>query len=405
MLLDQGFSTMTAWRRFFGLSLAISLIVAGCGPSKDNQQSSAPPVTAAKPLKKRVTEWDDYTGRFEAVESVEIRARVSGYLDSIKFTDGQTVKKDDLLFVIDQRPFQVALDQAEAQADSAAAAVDLATKSLARAAELRRSDNTPQSTYDERAASLRQAKASLTATQAQVNAAKLDLEFTEVRAPVAGRISSHYVSVGNLVTGGTTQGTLLTTIVSLDPIHFIFDGDEAAYIRYTRLSQSGVRQSSRDAPNPVRLALSDEADYPHEGHMDFVDNQIDRQTGTIRGRAIFANPVVNGQYLFTPGEFGRMRLLGRGDYEALLLPDSAIGIDQSHKIVMTVSKDGTVGAKSIVLGPLIDGLRVIREGLAADDVVIVNGLQRARPGQKVSPQMIDLSTAAGNAAQAAGAAP
>ena len=377
-------------RRLF---LALCLIAASCGPSKDTGESKAPSVTTAKPLRKHVTEWDDYTGRFQAVESVEVRARVSGYLDSIKFADGQTVAKGALLFVIDQRPFQVALDQAQAQAESATAAVDLATKELSRAQALLQKQVGPQSTFDERSAQLRQAKASLAAAQAQVQASKLDLEFTEVRAPVSGRISSHYVSVGNLVTGGTTQGTLLTTIVSLDPIHFVFDADEAAYIRYTRLSQSGVRASSRDVPNPVRLALSDETDYVHEGRMDFVDNQIDRQTGTIRGRAIFANPTINGQYLFVPGEFGRLRLLGRGNYEALLLPDSAIGVDQSHKVVMTVSTDGTVGAKAVVVGPMIDGLRVVRDGLQANDIVIINGLQRARPGQKVSPQMVDLSTA------------
>ena len=387
-------------RRLF---LALCLIAASCGPSNDTGDVKAPPVTTAKPLKKNVTEWDDYTGRFQAVESVEVRARVSGYLDSIKFSDGQTVAKGALLFVIDQRPFQVALDQAQAQVESATAAVDLATKELTRAQALLQKQVGPQSTFDERSAQLRQAKASLAAAQAQVQASKLDLEFTEVRAPVSGRISSHYVSVGNLVTGGTTQGTLLTTIVSLDPIHFVFDADEAAYIRYTRLSQSGVRASSRDAPNPVRLALSDEADYVHEGRMDFVDNQIDRQTGTIRGRALFVNPVINGQYLFVPGEFGRLRLLGRGNYEALLLPDSAIGVDQSHKVIMTVGADGTVSAKAVVVGPIIDGLRVVRDGLQANDVVIINGLQRARPGQKVSPQMVDLSAAANLSAQTSGA--
>jgi RND family efflux transporter MFP subunit len=391
-------------KTFLGLCLALALALPGCG-RKDEQQSGGPPVTVAKPVQRRITEWDDYTGRFEAVESVDVRARVSGYLDQIKFTDGQTIAKGDLLFVIDQRPFQVALDQAQAQVDSATAQVDLANKSVGRASELRRSDNIPQSTFDERAATLRQAQASLAGAQAQVAAAKLDLEFTMIRAPVSGRISNHYVSIGNLVTGGTTQGTLLTTIVSLDPIHFVFDADEAAYLRYTRLSQTGTRQSSRDVANPVRLALSDETDFTHEGRMDFVDNQIDRQTGTIRGRAVFDNPKINGQYLFVPGSFGRLRLLGRGEYDALLLPDAAIGIDQSHKIVMTVAADGTVGVKTVMTGPIIDGLRIVRDGLTKDDVVIVNGLQRARPGQKVTPQPIDLAKSMASSAPTGGAAP
>lgn len=375
-------------------TVLISLLVflTACG-QKDAGQAGGPPVTVAAPLKKRITEWDDYTGRFAAVESVEIRARVSGYLESVKFADGQIVAKDDLLFVIDQRPFDVALKQAEAQVENANAQVDLANKALGRADQLRKSGNIPQSTFDERAAALRQAKAALAGAEAQVNAAKLDLEFTEIRAPLSGRISKHYVSVGNLVTGGTTQGTLLTTIVSLDPIHFDFDADEAAYIKYTRLSQQGARPSSRDTPNPVRLAIADELDYPHEGHMDFVDNQIDRQTGTLRGRAIFANPLINGQYLFLPGEFGRLRLLGSGEYEALLLPDEAIGIDQSRRIVLVVDAKGIVGMKPIKTGPLVDGMRVIRDGITAEDHIIINGLQRARPGQSVKADLVDLGKA------------
>ncbi len=361
-----------------------------------------PPVSVSKPLKKEIQEWDEYTGRFAATQSVEVRARVSGYLNEIAFKDGQLVRRGDRLFVIDPRPFQAALDAANANRAAAQARLDLANAELKRAQDLRARGNVSQAEVDSRQATVRQAAAAISAADAEIAKARLDLEFATVTSPIDGRISRPLVTTGNLVSGGAgQQGTLLSTIVSLDPIHFYFDVDEQAYLRYTRLAAAGDRPSSRDTPNPVELQTADETGFPHKGRMDFVDNQIDRSTGTLRGRAIFPNPPIGkdpGQVLFTPGQFAKIRLLGSGKYEALLLPDSAIGADQATRIVFAVAEDGTVLPKPVTLGPLVDGMRVIRTGLGPEDRVIVNGLMRARPGSKVTPQEVDLAAAA--AAQA-----
>jgi len=344
-----------------------------------------PPVTVSHPLQKEVTEWDEFTGQFQAVDYVEIRARVSGWLNEIHFTDGQIVNKGDLLFVIDPRPYEIQLQTAKAQVETASAQLEYSTKEVSRAAELRVKDFVAQSTYDQRLQTMRTAAASLESGKAAVRDAELNLEFSRVTAPVTGRISTHQVSIGNLISGGggtAASGTLLTTIVSLDPIWFTFDMSEGDYLAYQRAAASGKLESSREGKVTVAVRLTDEKEWSRTGVLDFIDNQVDRGAGTIRARATFANP----GFFVTPGQFGRIRIPGSEPYQALLLPDAAIVTDQSSKIVMTVAPDGTVVPKPIRPGPTIDGLRVVRDGLKPDDNVIINGLVRARPGGKVTPQ-------------------
>jgi membrane fusion protein, multidrug efflux system len=357
-------------------------VLAGC----DNKQASnaAPPppsVTVSQPLQKTITEWDEYTGRFEALANVDVRARVSGFIDSIHFNDGQILKQGELLFVIDPRPYRLAVEQAKADVERAQSKLEIATSDVERAAPLVRSQTLSGREFDTRKSVQRDAAGAVGSAQAALKQAELNLEWTEVRAPIGGRISDKRVDAGNLITGGTTGATLLTSIVTLDPIHFVFDASEADFVRYLRLAKAGTRPSSRDVQNPVAVRLADEIDYTHMGRMDFVDNVVNAKTGTIRGRAIFDNK----DGLLTPGFFGRLRLFG-GTVDALLIPDGAIASDQASKIVFAVADDGTVGTKKVELGPIVDGLRVVRSGLAASDRIVVEGLARARLGQKVTPE-------------------
>jgi RND family efflux transporter MFP subunit len=365
------------------MGMAGALALAGCGKNDAGQGAApaAPQVVVSQPLQKNIREWDEYTGRFAAVEGVEIRARVSGYLTSVNFHDGDLVSKGDLLFVIDPRPYQAALDAAQATVAQAKSQVTLAERELNRARDLRQTQAVSQSVLDTRSQTLQGAQASLLAAEADQRAAALNLEFTQVRAPLTGRVSNHRVSVGNLVSGGSAESTLLTTIVSADPIYFYFDADQASYLRYQRLSQSGERQSGRVMQHPVELALPDEAGYVHQGKLDFIDNRIDDSTGTIRARAVFDN----ADGVLTPGLFGRLRLVGRSEYPGLLVPDSAIGTDQNRRYVLVVGADNKVVLRPVTLGPLIDGLRVVREGLAAHERIITAGLLRVRPGATVAP--------------------
>ncbi|HTJ64624.1 MAG TPA: efflux RND transporter periplasmic adaptor subunit [Alphaproteobacteria bacterium] len=370
--------------RYKGAICAFLFAVAaltGCDDKKPASQAGGPPVTVANPTARRITEWDDYTGRFQATEYVEIRARVNGYLQSINFTDGEIVKKGDLLFVIDPRPYQATADSAAAALSEAQARLDLANRQQSRAASLAKTQNGSVEALDKAVQEQRAATGALEAAQANVRRAQLDLEFTHITAPVTGRIGRHLVSLGNLISGGEANSTLLTTIVSLDPIYFYFDADQNSYLKYTRLAQTGLRKSSREVPNPVRLALADETGFKHQGHMDFVDNQIDFGTGTIRGRAIFDNP----DLIFTPGMFARIQLLGEPEHDAIQLPDEAIGTDQARRFVYVLSDDNIATSREVKLGPIVDGLRVVRSGLSASDRVIVNGLQRVRVGQPVTP--------------------
>jgi len=375
--------------------------LAGCGQGQQPAQGAPPPptVTVANPVKRTIVDQDEYVGRFVAIESVEVRARVSGYLEKVHFTDGQIVKQGDLLFTIDRRPFQNTLDQARANLATARSNLIYTEGDLARGQQLVRDRTIAEQTFEQRAQAKRNAEAAVAAMEAAVRQTELDLQFTELRAPVTGRIGDRRVSPGNLVAGGTTAGTgtttLLATIVSTDPIRFEFTFDEASFLRYERLPKDNKNGESWSS-TPVTLRLIDEKDFGHRGRMDFVDNVIDRASGTIRGRAVFDNPAG----LFTPGMFARVRIPGSAPYEALLVPDAAIGTEQARKYVLAVGADNTVAMKYVTLGDIVDDLRVIKSGLAADDRMIVNGLIRARPGGKVTPQQQGAAPSAATGGQA-----
>lgn len=365
-------------------ALLMAALVAGCGESATENAAPAaapPPVTVANPLAKRITEWDEFTGRFQPVETVDVRARVSGLIASTYFREGQMVERDDLLYVIDREPFEIAVARAQAEVSQAAARLELAKNEVKRAEPLVARNTIAKSEFDSRLSRQRESQGLLEGARANLRSAELNLKWTQVRAPISGRISDTRVDAGNLISGGQPDSSLLTTIVSLNPIHFEFEASEADYLKYTRLANSGQRISSRDAQNPVAVRLSDEEAFVHQGTMDFVDNVLDPNSGTLRGRAVFDNESL----LLLPGVFGRLRLFG-GQSDALLIPDGAIASDLANKIVMVVADDGTVVQKTVKLGPIIDGLRVVRAGLTAKDSVIVSGIQRARPGQKVTPE-------------------
>ncbi|HEY4173975.1 MAG TPA: efflux RND transporter periplasmic adaptor subunit [Rhodopila sp.] len=353
--------------------------------SQATAQSAAPPpppVTVSAPLVRDLANWTTFTGQFSAVDYVELRAQVSGYLTEIHFTDGQIVHKGDLLFLIDPRPYEIVLQQANAQLLTAQAGLDLADKEIVRTAQLHRSDFASTELLDQRVQQQRAAQAALDQAKAAVASARLNLEFTHITAPLSGRISMHRVSIGNLIAGGQsgTTPTLLTTIVSLDPIHLDFDMSESDYLTYARFLQS--RHGDGPVNRTVEASLSDEQGWKHTGDLDFIDNEMDRGSGTIHARASLPNPGL----LIAPGEFARLRLPTSGRKPTLLVPDSAVTTDQSRTLVMTVAADGTVVPKSVELGPLTSGLREVVSGLSPTDRVIINGLMRARPGSKVTPQ-------------------
>jgi RND family efflux transporter MFP subunit len=367
-------------------ALALATLLVGCGDSAQQKAAAPPPptVTVAKPTQRTVSDYDEYVGRFAALDSVEVRARVSGYLDSVDFKDGQMVKQGDLLFTIDKRPFQTALDQSRANRQLAQSNLTFTESDLKRAQQLVTEKTITEQVFEQRSQAFRNAQASFAAASAAVRQAELDMQFTELRAPIDGRIGDRRVSPGNLVTGGTSGNTtLLATIVSQDPIHFEFTFDEASYLRYERMAKEGADVASRGPGVNVSLKLIDEKDFTHEGRMDFVDNAIDRSTGTIRGRALFKNP----NSVFTPGMFARVRVPASPPYQALLVPDTALGTEQAKRYLLVVGADDMVTMKYVTVGQVVDGgLRVIKEGLAADDRVIVDGLMRARAGIKVTPQ-------------------
>jgi RND family efflux transporter MFP subunit len=366
------------------LILLLGLTLSGCG-EKPPQAAAAPPpppVTVAPPVKRTVTDWDEFTGRFQAVEEVQVRARVGGAVTNVEFRDGAIVHAGDLLYVIDSRPFEAVAEQADGQLSDARAKAELAKRELDRALTLNQTQAVSDSIVDQRRQALQAAKAAEMQAEGALKAAKLNIEFSHVLAPITGRVSRHLVSVGNLVQGSDNGGsTLLTSIVSLDPIHVYFDMDEATYQRNNRLYFEGKRPSSRETPNPIQITLVGETKPSHDGKMDFLDNRLDVSTGTLRSRAL----VPNQDLSILPGQFGRVRLIASAPYEALLVPDTAVATDQSRKIVFVVKDDDTVEARAVVLGPLDDGLRVVREGLKAEDRVIIDGIQRARVGAKVSP--------------------
>jgi len=390
---------MTHLRRLPRAAAALSLVLALAACGQGQQASNGPPpptVTVAKPAVRAVTDQDEYVGRFVAIDAVEIRARVSGYLDKIHFRDGQTVKQGDLLFTIDKRPFENTLAQARANLAQARANLAFAESDLERGKLLVRERTISEQVFQQRTQAQGSAQAAVQANEAAVKQAELDLDFTELRAPVAGRIGDRRVSPGNLVTGGTGgTTTMLGTIVSMDPIRFEFSMDEASYLRYERFAQSGKEVTGREHGVGVALKLIDDKNFERRGSMDFVDNAIDRSSGTIRGRAVFANP----DGLLTPGMFGRVRVPGSPSYNALLLPDAAIGTEQIRKYVLVVGADNKAVMKYVTLGQLTeDNLRVIKDGIDAGDRVVVNGLMRVRPGQTVKPEEKGASPSAAAAA-------
>ncbi len=373
-------ATITA-ARLAALLTAVALT--GCGQSQ--QQTAAPPpaVTVANPVQRSVVDQDEYVGRFAAVEAVEIRSRLSGYLSAIHFTDGQMVKKGDLLFSIDRRPFEIVLEQMRANLAQARANLAFTEGDLARGQQLLGNKTITEQAYDQRTQAKSVAAAAVTAQEAMVHSAELDLnDYSELRSPIDGRIGDRRVAVGNLITGGAGGATtLLATIVSVDPIRFEFSFDEASYLRYQRFATAN-NQAGVDGGVPVSLKLIDETDFVHTGKIDFVDNVIDRSSGTIRGRAVFAN----ADGIFTPGMFGRIRVPGSPAYAALLIPDAAIGTEQARKFVLVVDDKNVARQRYITIGQLDGGLRVVKDGLAATDRVIVNGLMRTRADQTVTPQ-------------------
>ena len=357
-------------------AIAIAMAAAGCSDKKP-PPPPPPMVVVSKPLQTKIVDWDDYVGRFEAINSVDLRPRVTGYLQSIEFRDGQIVHKGQVLFIIDPRPYQAALNQARGQEEHAVSALDNANVELDRAKKLLGARTIAEQEYQTRFATQQQATADLAAARAAVQTAALNLEFTKVTSPLNGRASDRRVAPGNLVTQDTT---ILTNITDLDPIYFTFYAAESFYLKYERQAQSGVRQQSRVYANPVQIRLQDQPDYAIKGRMNFVDNTLDANSGTIRGRAIVENP----GYILTPGMFGHLRLLGSGTYDGLLIPDEAIVAQQSDQIVFVVDANGEVGQRKVSLGPRIGGLRVIQSGLKPDEQVVIDGVQRAKVGLKVS---------------------
>jgi RND family efflux transporter MFP subunit len=355
----------------------------------------APPlVSVAYPLQRDVVDWDDYVGRFEALQDVEVRPRVSGQITRIGFRDGAKVSKGQFLFELDPRPFQAALAQARAEEARAAATLVNARSEFARVKQLLAENAVSREEYEQKLASQGTAVAALQAAHAATRQRALDLEFTVVRSPITGQVSNKRVSLGDTVTAGQT---LLTRVVTIDPIWFSFDGAETFYLKYVRLEQAGDRRSSRYAPNPIEIELADEPDYRWRGRMVFVDNAIDTGSGTIRAHAEVPNP--NG--FLVPGMFGRARLLGSGTYHALLVPDEAIVTDQTRRLVYVTGAGGKVATRNIETGPLVEGLRVVKTGLQPRDQVVLDGLARLQPGAQVRAKLIQLRPRAKNDAPVA----
>jgi RND family efflux transporter MFP subunit len=383
------------------LVLALAAAVAGCGQGQQAAQP-LPAVTVTNPVQRTVVDQDEYVGRFVAVNSVEIRSRLSGYLSEIHFQDGQLVKQGDLLFTVDRRPFEIALEQMRANLAQARANLAFAQSDLDRGQALLGNKTITEQAYDQRTQAKAVAEAAVAAQEAMVNSAELDLDqYSQLRSPIDGRIGDRRVAVGNLVTGGTGGSTtLLATIVSVDPIRFEFTFDEQSYLRYVRFASASNDVASAHGNVPVTLELIDENDFVHTGKIDFIDNVINQSSGTIRGRALFDNP----DGLFTPGMFGRVRVPGSPPYTALLIPDAAIGSEQARKYVFVVDDGGVVRQKYVTPGQLDGRLRVIKDGLVASDRVIVNGLMHARPGIKVNAQVQDAPAALPGAPKAGGEA-
>ncbi|WP_404334521.1 efflux RND transporter periplasmic adaptor subunit [Sphingomonas sp. MMS12-HWE2-04] len=354
-------------------------LLSACGGGQQQQAPPPPEVTVATPLQRDVVDWDDYTGRFVAPEDVEIRPRVNGVITAVYFRDGQDVRSGEALLKIDDRPYRAALAQAQAQVARAQAALTNARGVTARSRQLAAAQAVSKEELESNIAAERTAAADLAAGRAAVSNAQLNLGFTTVRAPFSGRMSDRKVSLGDSVADGTT---VLTRIVSLDPIWFEFEGAEGFYLKNLRQAQRGERGSSRSTANPIDIQLADESEYRWHGKMQFLDNAIDPNSGTIRAHAVVPNPT----RFLTPGMFGRARLIGSGTYKAMLIPDEAIVTDQTRRLVYVVGQDGKTVPRPVEVGAKVDGLRIVRAGLAPTDLVILDGLGRLQPGAPVKPK-------------------
>jgi multidrug efflux system membrane fusion protein len=365
--------------------VALTLLAAGCVQTSAQPGPPPPPqVTVASVIERDVTEWDEFTGRLQAVDSVEVRPRVSGLVSAVRFEEGAIVRRGDLLFQIDPRPFQAEVDRLRAELTRARATGQRAASELVTAEKLRAENAIAKEEHDRRAAFAQESTAQTAAVEAALRAAELNLEFTQVTAPIDGRVGRAIVTEGNLVSSGPGEATLLTTVVSLDPVYAYFDADEQIFLKYSARSSKGggLRNGSRRGSElPIRMSLANDEGFPRLGQLDFVDNQLDGATGTIRGRAVFRN--TDGQ--LTPGLFVRLRLAGTASYRGLLIQDRAVGTDLSKKFVYVVGVNNQIEYRGVTLGPLIDGLRVVRSGVEAGESVVVNGLQRIRPGVQVTP--------------------
>jgi RND family efflux transporter MFP subunit len=374
------------------ISGLLGLVLAGCSqPAASPEPATSPPpaVSVAEVVVKEVAQWDEFTGHIEAVETVEIRPRVAGYLERLNFKEGKEVKKGEVLFVIDQRPFKAELMRAEAELARVRARSQLARAQALRAKKLVEKRVISEDEFDERMAAEAQAKANIRAAEAAIAVAKLNLEYTEVRSPIDGRAGRALVRPGNLISGGEMipDATLLTTVISLDPVYAYFEGDEQTYLRYGAMARNGERPSSREVANPVFVGLANEKGFPHEGRMDFVDNRLDPATGTIRARAVLDNK----DRRFTPGLFARVKLLGSGKFSAVLVDDKAVLTDQDRTYVYVLGPGNTAERRDVKLGRIIDGLRVVTEGLTTGDTIIVHGVQKVFfPGMPVAPQTIGM---------------
>ncbi|MDC7824873.1 efflux RND transporter periplasmic adaptor subunit [Pseudomonas sp. BLCC-B13] len=377
--MEQSFNL--SWR--LPLAIATALVLSACGKGEEaSQQMPAAKVSVAEVIEQPINEWDEFTGRLEAPESVEVRPRVSGYIDKVAFDEGSLVKKGDLLFQIDPRPFQAEVKRLQAQLQQARASQTRAANEARRGERLRQSNAISAELADARASAATEAQAAVAATQAELDNALLNLSFTRITSPIDGRVSRAEITEGNLVGAGQS---LLTTVVSTDKVYAYFDADERVFLKYIELA----RQAGSDArgASPVYLGLSSEAGHPHEGQLDFLDNQVNPRTGTIRGRAVFDNR--DGR--FTPGLYARLKLVGSGTYPAALIKDEAVGTDLGKKFVLVLDQDNAVQYRAIELGPKLEGLRIVRQGLAKGEKIVVNGLQRAMPGATVDPQAVPMA--------------
>jgi RND family efflux transporter MFP subunit len=382
-------------RSWIGVAVAAAVSLCGCG--KQTQTPAAPPpavkVTVAKPVEKEIVDFAEFTGNTAAVNAVNIRARISGYLQKIGFKEGAHVKANDVLFVIDPRPYQAALDQAQANLEQAQAQLELAEGDFKRAEELRKGGVIAIQDYDTKLANRNQAKATVLANQSALEMAKLNLEFAEVRSPIDGRTSTYNYTIGNLIAGGDTSSSgVLTSVISVDPIYVYFNVDERTLLNFQEMIREGRMQYSDTKNQPIEMELANESSYIHKGFVDFVDNQVDPSTGTIRARGVFPN----ADGFIRPGLFAQVRIPSSPKYKASLISDLAIGYDQGQQIVYTVGADNVAREKPVKLGALVEGLRVVKEGVGAHDRIVVNGVVHIRPGVQVTPEEGNMAEFAGS---------